>query len=139
MIPVTVISWVFCFSHHHNHTPFCLVLAFLTMAEADDDESMRMEVDPTLADEEQLDENISILKERPDSPRPREFVTSCRGRGRGRVAPAAAPPARRVRTCQVANCSNPTACPGRSNRGNCQSSPEADRTQRKRPKSSVPN
>jgi hypothetical protein len=109
------------------------------LPEADDDESMRMEVDLTLADEEQLDENISILEERPDSPRPREFVTSRRGRGRGRVVPAAAPPARRARTCQVANCSNPTACPGRSNRGNCQSLPVADRTQRKRPKSSVPN
>jgi hypothetical protein len=39
-----------------------------------------MEVDPTLADEEQLDEDISILEEGPDSPRPRVFVTSRRGR-----------------------------------------------------------
>jgi hypothetical protein len=31
---------------------------------------MGMEVDPTLADEEQLDEDISILEEGPDSPRP---------------------------------------------------------------------
>jgi hypothetical protein len=108
------------------------------LPEADDDESMRMEVDPTLADEEQLvDEDISVLEERPDSPRPRVlFVTS--RRGRGRVVPAAAPPARRGRTCQVANCSNPATCPGKSNRGGCLSVPEADRTQRKRPKSSVP-
>jgi hypothetical protein len=84
----------------------------------DDDENMGIEVDPTLADEEQLDEDISILEECPDSPRPRVFVTSRRGRRRG--VPAAAPPARRGRTCQVANCSNPAACPGRSNRGSCQ-------------------
>jgi hypothetical protein len=50
------------------------------LPEADDDESMGMEVDPTLADEEQLDEDISILEEGPDSPRPRVFVTSRRGR-----------------------------------------------------------
>ena len=112
------------------------------LPEADDDESMGMEVDPTLAaslaDEEQLDEDISVPEERPDSHRPRVlFVTS--RRGRGRVVPAAAPPARRGRTCQVANCSNPAACPGKTYRGSCLSLPVADRTQRKRPKSSDPN
>jgi hypothetical protein len=63
--------------------------------------------DPTLADEEQLDEDISILEEGPDSPRPRVFRNeSSRS---PTVVPAAAPPARRGRTCQSLNCSNPTA------------------------------
>jgi hypothetical protein len=79
-----------------------------------------------LADEEQLDEDISILEDRPDSPRPRIFVKS--RRGRRRVVPAAAPPARRGRTCQVADCSNPAACPGRSNRESRLNLPVAERT-----------
>jgi hypothetical protein len=39
-----------------------------------------MEVDPTLADEEQLDEDNSILEEGPTAPDLRVFVTSRRGR-----------------------------------------------------------
>jgi hypothetical protein len=67
--------------------------------------SMGMEVDPTLADEEQLDEDISILEETP-SPRPRIFVTSRRGRTDLQL-----PHRRGGRTCQVANCSNPATLP----------------------------
>jgi hypothetical protein len=84
----------------------------------------RMEVDPTLADEEQLDEDISSKEA--DSP----DLGICNESSRSpTVVPAAAPPARRGSRVQVANCSNPATCPGDLTVG-CQSLPEAERTQR---------
>jgi hypothetical protein len=71
-----------------------------------------MEVDPTLADEEQLDEDIVSSKRGPDSP----DLGICNESSRSpTVVPAAAPPARRGPRAKSLTLFK-SYCPGRSNR-----------------------